>query len=312
MTERVLCVDDDLNVLEAYQRTLCRRFHIESALDGDEALAAVISRGPYAVVVADMRMPGMNGVRLLANVKEIAPDTVRMMLTGHADQQTALDAVNDGYVFRFMTKPCPPEEFARALKAGIAQYRLITAERELLSKTLTGSVKVLTDVLALVNPDAFGRASRVYHLVLQLCKELKLQKTWPIEIAAMLSQIGCVAVPEGAIAKVYQGEPLSPVESLAFQRHPEVGRELLAKIPRLEEAAEIIAYQDKRYDGKGFPPDDVRSTEIPLGSRILKAALDLDSLVATGRTPETALAEIHARHGWYDPVVVAALKKVLS
>ena len=312
MTERILCVDDDTNLLDAYHRALSKRFNIESALNGEEALAAVIDQGPYAVVVADMRMPGLNGVRLLAKVHQIAPDTVRMMLTGHGDQQTALDAVNDGHVFRFMTKPCPPQEFAKALEAGIEQYRLITAERELLSSTLTGVVKVLTDVLALVNPAAFGRASRVHHLVGQLSRELKLEKTWPIEIAAMLSQIGCVAVPEETLAKVYQSDQLSPVESLAFQRHPEVGSELLAKIPRLEEVAEIIAYQDKLYDGRGFPSDDLRGTEIPLGSRILKAALDLDTLLSTGSSPETALAEINHRQGWYDPTVLAALAKVVD
>jgi len=312
MIERILCVDDDPNLLEAYHRALGRRFHMESALNGEEALAAVVDRGPYAVVVVDMRMPGVNGVRLLARVREIAPDTVRMMLTGHADQQTALDAVNDGHVFRFMTKPCAPQDFAKALEAGIEQYRLITAERELLSKTLTGSIKVLTDVLALVNPGAFGRASRVYHLVGPVCKELNLERKWPIEIAAMLSQIGCVAVPEQTLAKAYGSDRLSPVESLAIQRHPEVGRELLANIPRLEEVAEIVAYQDKLYDGRGFPSDDVRGTDIPLGSRILKAALDLDTLLSTGSRPETALAEINRRQGWYDPAVLAALAKVVE
>ena len=147
MNERILCVDDDPSVLQAYQRSLRKRYTIEPALGGDEAIAAVASQGPYAVVVCDMRMPGMNGVQTLAKIREIAPDTVRMMLTGNADQQTALEAVNEGRIFRFMNKPCPPEVFAAALDAGLEQYRLITAEKELLSKTLSGSVKLLTDVL---------------------------------------------------------------------------------------------------------------------------------------------------------------------
>ena len=106
MTTRVLCVDDDSNILLGYQRALRKQFQIEVALGGAEGLAAVRNRGPYAVIVADMRMPDMNGVELLAQVREIAPDTVRMMLTGNADQQTALVAVNQGHIFRFMTKPC--------------------------------------------------------------------------------------------------------------------------------------------------------------------------------------------------------------
>jgi DNA-binding NtrC family response regulator len=205
MTERILCVDDDPNVLQAYQRALRKQFHIEPAFGGEEALQAVAEQGPYAVVVSDMRMPGMNGIELLAKISEIAPDTVRMMLTGNADQETALEAVNQGHIFRFMTKPCPPEIFAKALEAGLAQYRLITAERDLLSKTLSGSVKVLTDVLGLVNPAAFGRAARVRRLVHELCARLPVGAAWQVEIAAMLSQIGCVAVPEETLAKVYNG-----------------------------------------------------------------------------------------------------------
>jgi response regulator RpfG family c-di-GMP phosphodiesterase len=312
MTERILCVDDDPNILHAYQRALRRQYHIESALGGEEALDAVVNQGPYAVVVADMRMPGMNGVQLLAKVKELAPDTVRMMLTGNADQQTALEAVNEGQIFRFMTKPCPPEVFANVLEAGLVQYRLITAEKELMSKTLGGSVKVLTDVLSLVNPAAFGRASRVRRLAEQICGELHTEKTWMIRIAAMLSQIGCVAVPEETLAKVYRGQDLSRAESAAFQEHPQLGSELLANIPRLEQVAEIIAYQEKLFDGRGHPPDGRRGDRIPLGSRILKVALDFDVMVSTGNSDEIALAMMNDRKDWYDPAVLAALKNALE
>src|SRR5208282_667625 len=100
MTTRILCVDDDSNILLGYQRALRKQFQIDVALGGAEGLAAVRDQGPYAVIVADMRMPAMNGVQLLAKVREIAPDTVRMMLTGNADQQTALQAVNQGHIFR--------------------------------------------------------------------------------------------------------------------------------------------------------------------------------------------------------------------
>lgn len=312
MSDRILCVDDDPNVLQAYQRALRKRFHIEPAFGGEEALQAVAEQGPYAVVVSDMRMPGINGVELLAKVSQIAPDTVRMMLTGNADQETALQAVNEGHIFRFMTKPCPPESFAKALDAGLAQYRLVTAERDLLSKTLSGSVKVLTDVLGLVNPAAFGRAARVRRLAHELCARLPVTAAWQVEIAAMLSQIGCVAVPEETLAKVYKGEPLSRAESEAFAAHPATGHELLRHIPRLEEVAEIVAYQEKRFDGQGLPAGHRRGEAIPLGSRILKVALDFDTLLSGGASEELAMAEINDRGDWYDPAVVAALRETLA
>jgi DNA-binding NtrC family response regulator len=152
MSDRILLVDDDANILQGYQRALRKQFVLEPALSGEEGLEAVRAQGPYAVVVADMQMPGMNGVEFLARVKEIAPDTVRMMLTGNADQQTALEAVNEGHIFRFLTKPCSPDLLAKMLGAGLKQYGLVMSERDLLAKTLRGSIQVLTDVLGLVNP----------------------------------------------------------------------------------------------------------------------------------------------------------------
>lgn len=312
MNQRILCVDDDPNILQAYQRALRKRFQIELALGGEEALLAIKDQGPYAVVVSDMRMPGMDGVELLAKVRQLAPDTVRMMLTGNADQQTAINAVNEGCIFRFLSKPCAPEYLAKALQAGIEQHRLITAERELLTKTLSGAVKVLTDVLGLVNPIAFGRAGRVHRLAGRLCKELDAEKSWLIEIAALLSQIGCVSVPEETLTKVYRREDLSESEVKALQGHSEIGRDLLQRIPRLEDAAEIVAYQDKLYDGRGTPPDGRTGEQIPLGSRILKVALDWDTLVSSGMDEEMALAQINDRQGWYDPAVVDALRSALN
>jgi response regulator RpfG family c-di-GMP phosphodiesterase len=312
MSEKILCVDDEPHVLQAYERALRKQFAIETALGGEQALDAVQQRGPYAVVVADMRMPGMNGVQLLARIKALAPDTVRMMLTGNADQQTALEAVNEGQIFRFMTKPCPPETFAKVLQAGIEQYRLITAERELLSKTLCGSVRVLTDVLSVINPAAFGRASRLRRLVRQLCDEMKIEAAWQIEIAAMLSQIGCVSVPEEILAKAYQGKELTPEEQDAFESHPKVARKLLANIPRMEQIAEIVAYQEKYFDGGGFPADSVRGQDIPLGSRLLKVAIDWDMLQSAGLGPEMAMAKLVERGSQYDPEVLAAMRRAMG
>ena len=311
MTERILCVDDDPNILQAYQRALRKQFDIETALDGEEALAAVINQGPYAVVVSDMQMPGMNGVEVLKKVKDIAPDTVRIMLTGNADQQTALEAVNEGHIFRFITKPCPPETFAKILVAGLAQYRLIRAERDILSKTFGACVKVLTDVLSAVSPTAFGKASRVRQITHQLCQEVGL-KNWQIEVAAMLSQIGCVSIPEQVLAKAYEGRDLTPAEQTMFEAYPLAGQQLIANIPRLKEVAEIIAFQQQHYDGGGFPDNGKCQGAIPLGSRILKVALDFDTLISAGDSNETALAEIKDRTGRYDPSVVVALDKLLA
>jgi DNA-binding NtrC family response regulator len=164
MPEKILCVDDEPSILRGFERVLNGTFPIQTATSGEEGLALITGPEPFAVVVSDMRMPGMDGIQFLRKLKEIAPDTVRMMLTGNADQQTAIDAVNKGSIFRFLTKPCSPEDLEQAIAAGIQQYKLVMAERELLEKTLIGCVKTLTDILSIVNPIAFSRASRVRHL----------------------------------------------------------------------------------------------------------------------------------------------------
>lgn len=124
---RILFVDDEPNTLEAYQRTLRRRFHIETALGPHEALAAVRERGPYAVVVADVRMPQMTGIELFGEIRTIAPETVRIILTGNADAQTAVDAFAQGQVFRYLNKPCSSKQLTEALEAGLAHYAQLPA-----------------------------------------------------------------------------------------------------------------------------------------------------------------------------------------
>jgi len=177
MNRKVLCVDDDANILEAYQRNLRKQFSIDTAPGGEPALALMDSRGPYAVVVADMQMPGMNGVEFLIQSQRTAPDTARIMLTGNADQKTAVEAVNKGHIYQFLNKPCPPAMLALALENGIRQHSLITAERELLENTLNGSIKMLTEVLASTDPQSFGRGELLRNSMRAFAQSLKITQT---------------------------------------------------------------------------------------------------------------------------------------
>jgi response regulator RpfG family c-di-GMP phosphodiesterase len=313
MSVKILCVDDEPNILKAYQRVLSGTFLIETATSGQDGLARLSHDDPFAVVVSDMRMPGMDGIEFLRKMKEVAPDTVRMMLTGNADQQTAIDAVNTGNIFRFLTKPCSPEDLGQAISAGIEQYRLVMAERELLEKTLKGCVKTLTDILSLINPIAFSRASRLRRLAREIAIKLHVESVWQIEMAAMLSQVGCITVPETTLAKAYQGGTITGDELQMVRAHPQVGRDLLAHIPRLEEVAEMIVYQEKLFNGAGPPRDGKRGDEIPLGGRILKVAIDFDGLTQRKCTHYEAYERIRQKSGdWYDASVVEALSKTFS
>ncbi len=312
MSDAILCVDDDANILEGFRRQLRKEFRLETALGPEEGFKVLETRGPFAVVVSDLQMPGMDGIQFLSSVRERAPDTVRILLTGNADLQASIDAINQGQIFRFLTKPCTAELLVSALKAGLAQYRLIIAERELLEQTLSGSIKVLCDVLSLVNPEAFGRSSRITRYVEAIAEHLHVTELWPIKTAALLSQIGCVILPEAVLKKIYCGETLAEEESQLFNQHPFIAADLIARIPRMNRVAEIIRFQDKYYDGYGVPGDNRQGNEIPMESRILKVALDFDALESAGKTKTEAFDELKKRKGWYDSTIVDALKAAFA
>ncbi|MFH1410383.1 MAG: HD domain-containing phosphohydrolase [Patescibacteria group bacterium] len=312
MGEKVLFVDDEQNVLDAIKRQLRKKFNVDTALGPDQGLIAVNRNGPYAVVVSDLRMPGMDGIEFLSRVRKIAPHTVRVMLTGNADLESAIYAVNQGNVFQFLTKPCTEDALTNALNLGIKQYRLIIAERELLGKTLKGSIKILIDLLSLANPEAFGRSSRIKQRVLEIVSYMDIKDSWQIETATMLSHIGCIILPAQALKKLYRGQRLAGKEKELFDTHPTVGADLIARIPRMESIADIILYQSKDYDGSGNPRDSKKGEEIPLGARILKVVLDFDTLEAGGTPKKIALKQLKQRAGWYDPAVLNALEEILG
>jgi len=309
---RILSVDDEPHVLEGLARQLRRQFAVSTAVGGAAGLELIAREEPFAVVVSDMRMPGMDGAAFLTRVREIAPDATRVLLTGQADLDAAIAAVNQANIFRFLTKPCPPDVLAAALTDAVNLHRLVTSERVLLQETLHGSVKMLTDVLALANPAAFGRATRAKQHVSRIAAQLELADRWQLEVAAMLSQIGCVTLLPETADKVYHGREVTAEERAMLDRLPAVAADLLANIPRLEGVRQIVRYQDKRWDGGGMPRDDVRGNDIPYGARLLKVVLDFDALRTQGIASGIALQTLRERTGCYDPSILAVLETLVA
>jgi response regulator RpfG family c-di-GMP phosphodiesterase len=307
MAAKTLFVDDESAVLEGYKRMLHREFEVDSAVGGEQGLAAIHERGPYAVVISDMRMPGMHGAQFLAQVRQTAPDTVRMLLTGYADLDAAMHAVNEGNIFRFLTKPCEKEVMAKAITTGLVQYRLVTAEKELLENTLMGSIKVLTDVLSAASPEAFGRSMRIARSVRHLVRKFGLPSPWRFDAAAMLSQLGCVTLDPGVIQAAYLGEILSPENQARFAAHPQVARDLLVNIPRLEPIAWMISQQLIKDSPQTLPEIPGSSEAIVFGAKMLKLAVAFDDLKMKGLSDEDAIAKLHGRRAEFGSALVDAL-----
>lgn len=250
MSAPVLMVDDEPRVLDGLRRSLHGKVVIATASSGADGLAkvdaALAEKRPFPVVVSDMMMPGMNGAEFLRQVAERSPDSILMLLSGQADLESTISAVNSGHLFRFLTKPCSPEDLQRAVAAAQRQHELVHAEKELIEKTLNGAVEVLTQVLALTNPEALGRTKRVRTLVEGVMRLLPVSDIWELRLAAMLGQIGCVAVPDELMHRKTGGERLTAQEEDIYCRHATLARDLLARIPRLERVAEWVGVQEER------------------------------------------------------------------
>ncbi len=311
MSKKILFVDDEPNVLQSIRRSLRKQFDIDTAEGGEEALQKMSANGSYAIIVSDMRMPGMDGVQLLSAAKQKWPDTVRMMLTGNADQQTAVDAVNKGDVFRFLNKPCEAEELASVITTGLRQYELITAEKQLLEQTLRGSIKALAEVLSLTNPEVFGRTARYKNRVGELAAALDAEDAWQLESAAMLSHIGCMTVPADLVSRKLRGERLEDDDLAEYATHAAVGADLLSAIPRLEGVAEAVRYQEKGYDGSGYPRDGVQGDKIPLGARLLRIVADFEAIDDEESNPRVSLGKLKQNAQCYDPDVLTAFESIV-
>lgn len=285
----VLVVDDDALMLRAVQRSLYGLFDITTAISLKEAVAILDAGKPFAVIVSDLRMPGGDGVELLQFVRARYPDTVRVLLSGAVRLNDAISAVNDGQVFRLLTKPFELAALRRALYAAVEQNQLVLSERVLLEQTLQGSIKMLTDMLAIVQPMAFGRATRMRHHATELAARAGVRSRWDIEVAALLSQIGSVTLDADTLDRWYHSQELTPHERAQVERIPEVAETLIADIPRLETVRTMLRRQFEPFN----------SIALPIGAAILSIVRDFDVLVTGGNTGDQALATMTARGSRY-------------
>jgi putative nucleotidyltransferase with HDIG domain len=269
---RILWVDNDATILDALSRLfLDRDIRVLRAGNGEEALGIVRGES-VAVVVADNLLPGMRGVELLSRVRDLSPDTVRVLLSGHADLPTAVEAIHRGEVSRFLEKPWVDEEIVRTVEEGVRRYQVVRSLRQ----ADEAALRSIAQEIELKDPYTGGHCDRVAAFALKIAEALPLPEGTcrAIKLGSWLHDCGKIGVPEGILN--CPGK-LSVADFEVIKKHPgwgaEVGRQ--ANLP--EEVINIILYHHERFDGKGYPTG-AKGTEIPLEARIVAVADIFDAM----------------------------------
>jgi len=300
----ILCVDDEPRVTEGLALLLRRDYRVVTATSGQAALEKLKEIGAPAVIMSDMRMPGMDGANLLKTVRRLYPETTRILLTGEQGRDAAISAINEGQIFRFLTKPCASDQVRAALEAGVTYHRLLMAEKTILQETLIGCIKALIDILAITNPVAFGRSNRIKRLAMEVAAPAGHQAFWQLEAAAMLSQIGYISLPVELVEKLYYGNTLTREERVLAEGAPAVAQKLLGRIPRLEPVLAILAMSQK---AKSESPDGLTN----LGADILRLVLEYDTEIARGYSAAETVQSIQARSDGHDKRLVDHLASLV-
>lgn len=307
MNNRILLVDDEPAVFDGIRRQLYKSHDLTYASSGAEALVMLDRDGPFAVLCSDMRMPGMDGVTLLAEAARRHPDTVRIMLTGNADQSTAMEAINRGHIFGFLTKPVARDTLAATFDGALRQHAVATAEKDVLERTLAGSIRILVEILAATMPEVFGRTARIRDFCRALAATLEVNR-WRLDMAALLGAIGWTTLPARVVEKWRQGGNLGVEEADLVAGVPEIGARLVANIPRLGPIAEIIRQQGCRFDGADAAAGQPAGGAMAIEARLLRLVHDLVEAAGDARPTMAHLDRLLGDAGAYDPALVEAVR----
>jgi CheY-like chemotaxis protein len=303
----ILCVDDEPRVTQALERHLREKFRVLTAASGAAGMDIISRERDIAVVISDMRMPQMDGATFLRHTRALQPTAVRVLLTGQADVAAAIKAINEGQIFRFLTKPCPPDQLLAMVEEAVKQYELTIAEKVLLQRTVVGSIKALADIMALVNPSVVGRAIRLKRRVSALASELALEDRWQVEAAALLSHLGLLSMPESVTRKLAQGQELDARELQRLRAASQAANRLIAHVPRLEPVSALLAEVDAISSGAEPPGHTAAQVQL----QVLKLAIEVDRLESQGMPATLALESVRAG-GEFPERLITALEATLQ
>ncbi len=308
--QTILLVDDDEGVLKALRRLLAELdVKVITATSGEEGLN-VLKQQPVAVIISDQRMPHMTGVEFLQRSQEISPESIRVLLTGYADIDVTVDAINKGCVKYYFNKPWDDEFLLSRIKESLEMQAMqqenkrlmeltqqqneqlkqlnasleqrvaeqtaeIKARHEELKRSFMETIKAFSTIVELRFQEVGSHSQRVGALVRKILKSFDLspQEYQDIVVAAFLHDIGKISIPDKVLAK--KPEQYTSKDRELIARHPILGQSCVYHINGFEEVGVLIRNHHENFDGSGYP-DGLVEMQIPLGARLIRIADSFD------------------------------------
>jgi response regulator RpfG family c-di-GMP phosphodiesterase len=326
--ENILVVDDEEAIREVVSTMLEAKGYRCTAVSNGRAAQEQIKRLTPDLVLSDMIMPEMDGIKLLEWVRQYDPEVPVIMVTAIHDISTALEAIRRG-AYDYILKPFEKDQLFLGVNRALQHRRLVLENRsyqrnleqlveertaqltgafDQLERSYDDTLEALGSALDLKDAETEGHCQRVTAFTISIAKSMPVPKGYLAVLAraAFLHDIGKMAIPDNILRKA---GPLTDAEKKIMRTHCQIGYDVLIRIPFLRDAAEIVLAHQEFYDGTGYPRG-LKGEQIPLGARIFTVADSLDAMISD-RPYRRALPMSHAREEikrcagtQYDPKVV--------
>ncbi len=330
---RILIVDDESDIRSVLSDLLSEEYECAEAASAAEALAQ-LRTADYELVISDITMPGMSGLEMIPHVKEIAPETVVVMISGMQTVESAIEALRVG-AFDYLMKPFDLRQVEAGVNRALEHRDLLVAKRlydyqleelvelrtaeldhalDSLEEAYRSTLRALTAALETRDAETHGHSERVVSYSLRLGCEygLSREQLKALEFGALLHDIGKIGVPDAILRKPAK---LTEEEWVRMREHPLHGQQILRGIEFLEGAARVVAQHHEKWDGSGYPLR-LRGEEIDLCARIFAVADAFDAITSDrvyrkGKSYAEAAKELDEWAGrQFDADVIAAFHRV--
>lgn len=316
---QILVVEDEgIVATDIQDRLISLGYEVPATVSsGDEAIATIPSLSPDLVLIDIMLQGEKDGIQAATEIREKFELPV-VFLTAHAEEST-LNRAKLAEPYGYILKPFEEKDLQSALEVALHKHRMdrerakiAAGDRECFARTMEATVKTLSKILSVADPQAFAFGKKISEYVRTCAQTLELEQVSELETAALLCRVGILTIPPVVVQKIRAGMTLSPAEKDSVNRLPEYGRNLLSAYPTLEAVGKIVYYQNKSFNGTGFPSDGVGGINIPLGGRLLKILVDLAQFESEGQSKRTALDRMKVAAGQYDPKLLQKVATAAS